>query len=297
MDVTLARLPNPGALIASAVMNTPTRPSPRAGLPDRRVSVRGVEQPLGRLAAYNRLCGFGLRDVVPATWIHVLAFPLQTWLMGKRDFPFPLVGIVHVSNTIQQFRGVNVTERLDLTCHADNLAPHRRGVTFDLACEARVGDDLVWRGVSNYLARGASLGEPVPDTGAPERPEPPPVTGRWRLPADLGRRYADVSGDINPIHLSRVSAMPFGFKRPIVHGMWTFARALAALDGRLPAAYRVDGRFVKPILLPARADFGEARDEAGYRIAVTNRDGKPYFTAVITRLASDAPEPSAAPAR
>lgn len=284
MDVTLPRLPNAAQLITGAVLTTPFRPSPRAGLPDRRVQVLDVVQPVARLAAYNRVCGFGLRDVVPATWIHVLTFPLQTWVMGQRDFPFPLVGIVHVTNTIEQFRGVAVTDRLELSARADNLAPHRRGVTFDLIGEARVRGELAWRGVSNYLARGASLGVDAPDTGAPDRPAPVPVAGQWRLPANLGRLYADVSGDVNPIHLSRLTALPFGFKRPIIHGMWTYARALAALEGRLPAAYRVDGRFAKPILLPAKVGFGEARDNAGYRLAVMNRDGKPYLTASVTPL-------------
>ena len=35
---------------------------------------------------------------------------------------------------------------------------------------------------------------------APEL-EPPPVDAQWRLPGDLGRRYAAVSGDRNPIHM------------------------------------------------------------------------------------------------
>lgn len=320
MDVILAKLPNAGAQIATAVFSTPWRPSPEAGLPERRVRVQGIRQSVSRLAAYNRVCGFGLRDVVPSTWIHVLSFPLQTWLMAQRDFPFPLVGLVHVTNTIEQLRPVLVTERLDLAVQAANLAPHRKGVTFDLVGEASVGDEVVWRGVSNYLARGASLGEAAatdetsrppaaapqpssataPDLAAPQAdsiPEAParsaglegsdqlPLTGQWRLPGDLGRRYAGVSGDVNPIHLSALTARPLGFKRPIIHGMWTYARVLAALDGRLPDAYRVEGRFLRPILLPTKVGFGEARDADQFRAVVMNREQKPYLTISVTPLA------------
>ena len=86
------------------------------------------------------------------------------------------------------------------------------------------------------------------------RPDEAELTpsAEWRLGGDLGRRYAAVSGDRNPIHLHALTAKPFGFPRAIAHGMWTKARCLAALEGRLPDAFSVDVRFRKPILLPGR---------------------------------------------
>src|SRR5213076_2448555 len=81
----------------------------------------------------------------------------------------------------------------------------------------------------------------------------------WKLPGDIGRRYAAVSGDRNPIHLHPLSARLFGFPRAIAHGMWTKARALAAQEAELPDAYTTSVRFRKPILLPSRVEFG-ARD-------------------------------------
>jgi acyl dehydratase len=81
------------------------------------------------------------------------------------------------------------------------------------------------------------------------------VSAEWRLGADLGRRYAAVSGDRNPIHMHAWSAKPLGFKQAIAHGMWTKARCLAAIESRLPDAFRVDVRFRKPIFLPGRVEF------------------------------------------
>jgi acyl dehydratase len=77
----------------------------------------------------------------------------------------------------------------------------------------------------------------------------------WRVPADQGRRYAAVSGDYNPIHLSAWTARPFGFKRPIAHGWWTLARALAELDTDLPASCVIEARFVSPLSLPGTVFF------------------------------------------
>lgn len=281
-DVVLDAVPSATGLMARSVLATPWRPSPRAGLPERRVSVPGVGHDLDKVAAYNRVCGFVLRDRLPSTWLHVLSFPLQVHLMAQRDFPFGLAGLVHLSNTIEQIRPVELTQPVDLSTQASRLAPHKRGSTFDMVSQARIGESLVWRGTSTYLAR--SLTPPPRAQAPPSLPrlvDLPPVTSRWTLPADLGRRYAQVSGDINPIHLSSVTAKAFGFGRPIAHGMWTFARVLAALDERLWSGYRADMRFLAPILLPARVAFAH---EPGFTVAVTTDDGKPYARGTIRQL-------------
>ena len=109
--------------------------------------------------------------------------------------------------------------------------------------------------------------------------EQPESTGTsWQLGGDLGRRYAAVSGDHNPIHLYGLTAKAFGFPRQIAHGMWSKARCLAALDGRLPEAVTVDVAFKKPVLLPGRVLFASARRDGGYAFALSRpRDGKPHL--------------------
>jgi len=204
------------------------------------------------LADYAHLCGFTLRDELPPTYPHVLAFGLHMDLLGKA--PFSAVGVVHIANRIVQHRPLLLGEELTITARVSELRPHRRGRQFDFVSEARVGDELVWEDVSTNLKRGGG-DESVRDAW---EFEDPPVTAQWRLPDDLGRRYAAVSGDHNPIHMHALTAKAFGFPRAIAHGMWTKARCLAAL--RLPDAFEVDVRFKKPILLPSKVTFGEAED-------------------------------------
>jgi acyl dehydratase len=202
------------------------------------------------LAKYAHVCAFTLRDELPATYPHVLAFGMHMDLLGKA--PFSAVGVVHIANRIVQHRPIRLGEELSLKARVTDLRPHRRGRQFDFVTEARVGDELVWEDISTNLKRGGG------DESAREAWvfENPPVTAHWRLPDDLGRRYAAVSGDHNPIHLHALTAKAFGFPRAIAHGMWTKARCLAAL--RLPDAFSVDVRFKKPILLPSQVTFGEA---------------------------------------
>lgn len=276
-------LPDVGVKIAQGLLNARRRPSPDKGLPDKAVVITDLTQDAERAAAYSRVCGYGVRSFVPSTWLHVLTFPLQAQIMSGADFPFPPAGIVHVSNEITMHRPVGVTETLRLSVEAKNLQPHKKGATFDFRGTIHVGDQLVWEGVSNYLAPKAKVaGEPV----AAEREQMPDgvPSQRWRVPADQGRRYAKVSGDVNPIHLHPLTARVFGFKRPIIHGMWTHARALAAFGGTLPEAYQVRVQFTKPISLPSTVGFIADHADGFRRFAVVGKDDKPRLVGSLRAL-------------
>ena len=249
------------------------RPS---GLPDSTLVRGDVRVDPAHLAAYDRVCGFRLTDTLPATYPHVLAFPLAMRLMSGSDFPFPVVGLVHVANRITLRRPVASSEALDLSVHATDLRPHDRGRQFDVVAVASVGGEQVWHGVSTYLSKSGG------GSGPRDRPAfaPPAASAVWRVPARTGTDYAAVSGDHNPIHTSRIGARLFGFPGPIAHGMWTKARCLAALEGRLPAAYTVDVAFKLPILLPAKISFHAAPSPDGWEFRVDS--GKPHLAGLVT---------------
>jgi acyl dehydratase len=169
------------------------------------------------------------------------------------------------------------------------LTPHPRGVSVTIHTEARAGGDTVWAQSSTMLHRG----EHDPDAPTPPGPPPTgelPAGARWRLPADLGRRYAAVSGDRNPIHLHGLTAKPFGFARPLAHGMWTHARCLAALGPQLPDAVTIEVAFRRPLLLPAVVSFAEAEVDGG-AIAFGVRDaddGTPHLDGIARQSLSGA---------
>jgi acyl dehydratase len=249
-----------------------------SSLPSDELSRSDVTVDVGHLAAYNRVCGFGLRDELPATYPHVLAFPLQMRLMTSAGFPFPLPGLVHIANRITVSRPVLASERFDLRVRAVDLRPHERGRQFDVVSELVVDSAVVWTDVSTYLRREGSSGSG--GSGPSDVPEPSAV---WSVPGDIGRQYAAVSGDSNPIHLNTLAARLFGFRRAIAHGMWTKARSLAALDGRIPPAYTVDVRFKLPVLLPAKLGFSASSAGDGWEFAVHDvRAGHPHLTGSIS---------------
>jgi acyl dehydratase len=235
----------------------------------------------GKLAEYQRVCGFRLSDALPATYPHMLAFPLSMDLMTRLSFPFGVIGLVHVENAATLTRAVTADEPLDIRVHTADLRPHERGQQFDVVAEAITGGETVWTSRSTYLHRSGGGGG---SAESKERPAPPAPSAVWSVPGDIGRRYAAVSGDSNPIHLHPLSARLFGFPRAIAHGMWVKARCLAALEGHLPEAYTVGVRFKLPMLLPAKAAFSTSVDASGHReFAVHDaRSGKPHLSGSVT---------------
>jgi acyl dehydratase len=245
-------------------------------LPDRTLVLRGAELDPDRVAAYARVCGFGVRNIVPGTFPHVLGFPLQLKLMTERSFPFSALGLVHVANRIDVLAPLPVGARLDLEARAENLRPHRLGRQLDMVVEASLGGRTAWRGRSTYLRRGGEA-DPGRSSGEADDEDPRPgltTAALWRVPGHVGRAYASVSGDRNPIHLHALTARPFGFPGAIAHGMWTKARCLAAFEGRLPDAYAIEVRFKAPLRIPGTARLLTGRRHERRKLAVESADGE-----------------------
>lgn len=256
--VELTTVPSLPAIYSAAARGAATRKLTRTAaapgtLPDTRYRLRGVVPPAHRLTDYQHLVGEPAADRLPACFVHVLSFPVAMALMASREFPLPLMGMVHLSNRIDQFAPIVLGESIDFDVHASDLAAHHRGTEVRITASASVSGEVRWRGESMYLAKGVFLGGTGRlETGA--RPEftPPEPTGSWNLPADIGRRYAAVSGDFNPIHLSSVSARALGFKRAIAHGMYLSARAVAATGVRSWDSMTQTVSFGSPALIPGR---------------------------------------------
>jgi acyl dehydratase len=246
------------------------------------------------VAAYAKVCGFALRDTLPPTYPHMLAFPLHMAVMSDGSFPFGAVGLVHVENSIAQRRPIGIAEEMAIRVRPTKLQPHPKGRTFSLQTEVLVDGKVAWESTSTMLRRGKPANGELHQLKHPAGgevdavrwegvPAEAPASAEWRLPGDLGRRYGGVSGDRNPIHMHSLTAKPLGFPGAIAHGMWTKARALAQLEARLPEAFEVDVRFRKPILLPARVEF--AGQDADREILFAVRDaekGTPHLDGRVT---------------
>ncbi len=212
---------------------------------------------------YAALCGYGDARKVPGTYPHVLAAPMHLKVLTHPNFPLKLPGLVHIRNDVRQHRPIGLDETVTVLVHVDGHREVHNGLEFDLC--TRIEDKagaLVWESASTNLLRQRSSGGKKPGSGEPDLSGLAPRE-TWQVSASIGRRYGLAAGDVNPIHMHNAAAKLFGFPRAIAHGMWSFARCIAALDAqRELGGFHADVAFRKPILLPSsvvfRADDGDA---------------------------------------
>jgi len=270
-------MPRLGPTLARAVLQR----RHATGQPDpARLSVTAQPVDPERLWRYQQLCGFRVSDLLPPSYPHLIAFPLMMARFARPDFPFPVLGLVHLTNRLRQHRPIRSSERLDFSVRLADRRSHPAGELIDLITEASSGAEPVWQETSSYLHRSGRSGE----GRSRQQPEPVEAAIGWDVPADIGRRYAAISGDRNPIHLHRLTARPFGFGRPIAHGMWLLARTLAAFEGRLPDGFEVVAEFQAPVLLPSRVLLRSGRPIGHWDFSVHDaRTGKPHLTGTVSR--------------
>lgn len=271
-----------------------------AVLPAVSHEVREVRADVGNLTAYQHLLGETASDVLPAGFIHALAFPVAMSVLNRDDFPLPLLGMIHLRNVIEYRRPVSFTEPLDIMARAENLRAHRAGTQVDIAVEVRASDagtsgknSVCWCGVSTYLAKGVFL-PGIDKASAPAVPQgftAPDPTALWQLGVDTGRAYAAVSGDFNPIHLSVLSAKALGLRRSIAHGMYLASRALADVGPVKGDAFRWEVAFEAPVFLPARvalhistAESAEGGWLQSSYVAWSPRSGRKHFSGTVSAL-------------
>ena len=281
--VILESLPPPAKLYGRALQGIFKRAEGVAELPPLRLVRPSVALDPEQIGRYARVCGFIPEQGVPVTFPHVMAFPLHLMLLTDPAFPWPAMGLVHVSNSVRLRRTLHSGQALRIEVESGALVAHDKGQAFTLHTRIYRGGEAVWDADSVYLKRGVAGHR---HASAPQADTTPPALvreARWQLPAQLGRDYAKASGDFNPIHLHALAAKAFGFPRAIAHGMWTLGRTLAALQpSKQLGAANVQGDFKSPIFLPAETtlwtaplsamerDF-EVRDLAGERLHLRGR--------------------------
>lgn len=235
----------------------------------------------GDPAAYAKVCGLPDSPMLPVCFPDMLSRGLQLAVLTDPAFPVPLLGIVHVRQRIEQRRAIAADEPLSGHVWVEGHRPVRRGGELDMHTVISNGEEELWHGVTTILSRDLPRlpQEPTQDPEQKQRKNKeqesetyfqPERSTAWAVPEDLGRRYARVSGDVNPIHQYAWTAKLFGFKRAIAHGWWTLARCLAEIDvssDPWPGVLSVDARFLSPVSLPSTVWFS-----SGPASSVSNRE-------------------------
>ncbi|HUR41246.1 MAG TPA: MaoC/PaaZ C-terminal domain-containing protein [Verrucomicrobiae bacterium] len=274
MNLVLDQMPAPGPLSLKAFGTLRRKPKPGVALPRLSVSLEKSTFDAKNLAAYRAICGFAQDNgTVPIPYPQVHAIHLQMHLLTQRQFPLPLIGLVHLKNRIVQERELREDEVFGVQVALVGDRVSDKGLEFDLQTTLTDAQgQQPWVAVATVLHRGKKSSKkkgpaPAPDTRLGDYKQ-------LDAPEDIGRRYGRIAGDMNPIHLYPLTAKLLGFDRHIAHGMWSMARCASMLQnslGRAPSELEV--QFKLPLFLPARAAMRHGREGDGYTFALLGRDG------------------------
>ena len=243
------------------------------------------------LAAYAQVCGAAAGTTLPIAYPHVLATPLHLAMLGAEAFPVKLFGLVHVHNRIAMRQPLSAEEPAEIRTWIEGHRETERGQEFDLHSEYVVAGEPLWDETCTFLARkrpppgatrsnlSARSAEGAPDAVAVK-------SSSFRAPAGLGRRYGFISGDVNPIHMSDLTARAFGFPRAIAPGMWSLGRVASDFEAeQFDGGCELSVTFKLPIYMPAWLMLQRWPIENGSGFALRDGQGeKPHLIGTLKSL-------------
>jgi acyl dehydratase len=209
------------------------------------------------LARYTDICGAPEERGVPPAYLHVVAMPLHMQLFVVKNFPVKVLGLIHLRNTIRVLGSVHVSTPLRARVHFDTMRITDFGQEYDFTTRFEQSGNLIWEEVSTMFARGNSPpkeGAKRPSIERSAHPDSGVATETLEIGENTGWRYAQISGDFNPIHLTARTAKMFGFKQAVAHGMWSLGRCLGSAAKQLPnSQVQIDTQFKLPVYVPSQA--------------------------------------------
>ena len=280
---TAPALPSMGPGLVLRVLSKRPRPS-AAGVPAPLSSefvLPGLD--LDHVARYARALGFA-PGAVPLTWWYLPVQRAHMATLLSDAFPYRLAGIVHVENELVAHAEAHPAAPVHIATRIDILPPTSSGAVYcTLETVGSANGKPIFTSTSKYLAvRGQRTGKDGGKGGRPASAVKSPVKSAvkpavkpavqpgapidsWTLAPSSGRAYARISGDWNPIHLTRWSARLMGLPAPIIHGMQSLAKTCAALEksaGRRVA--RISVRFTAPVPLGSTAELTAGSEPGRY---------------------------------
>ena len=248
-------------------------------LPEVSFVVPSVILDADHLSQYCDICGFKESKDVPFIYPQILTFGLMLEFMGSEYCPWPAAGMVHIVNRIEQHNPLFIGDDLRIELSTGDLFRHEKGQMFNIKFQVLRGGHLVWQATQSTLCRVVK--QPVGEQYRSVMHSETRLSRQasFSVPANIGRLYGKVSGDVNPIHLTTLTARAFGFKRAIAHGMWTKARALSALlpEGITERAM-AEVEFKLPLYLPGTVSLWSNRSAKCAKFELRDRQGeKPHL--------------------
>ncbi|MCW8107380.1 MaoC/PaaZ C-terminal domain-containing protein [Alteromonas ponticola] len=236
--------------------------------------------------SYCALVDWDEKNSLHPLYSQMMSLGLQMQCLADKRNPFPLLGLVHISNDVWQ--SMHLDRHLLLSLHAKlgELKAHPKGWVIDVIIEGHQQGTCVYRADASYLMRihapHVAKGTQKQQKGRQVFWETYQHAAHVHIPDNIGRKYARISNDYNPIHLFTITAKLFGFKQAIAHGMWSLAKCYSLLetDKHETKNIHLNADFLKPVLLPAECVLMKNSGETETQFVLLNSEtSEPHIKA------------------
>lgn len=279
----LEAAPGMGGLLFKAATKKGQRLAVGDAIPQLEAGLRQVRFLPKQLDEYATLVGAPDSEYMPLIAPHILAAPLHLHLLTQPVCPLKAMGLIHLRNSVEVLKPIPKHQAMDVHVTIGETTWVHKGLEVDVKTEVQVDGETVWRESSVIFSRQSAARDIPRRERNTDEVQWSQESEKWALASNLGRRYASVSGDWNPIHLYGWTAKLFGFSRPIIHGMWSFARCMSLFPVG-PCRLAID--FQRPIGLPGKPVLNTRLEDDGstrFQLA-RGTDGKSFLTGMHTPL-------------
>ena len=229
--------------------------------------------------------------VAPAV-LHALCFPSILTLLARKEVPVQPLGLVALHHEWRLVLPLPMGEAVSRHTRVVELYRDDRGTTVVVECRLSSRGVLAYREETTYLDKaGTGVPRAVVADCPRDLPEPVELRERYgvnaagrldigqraavtlaRMTPDTARQWRKLSGDANPIHVSRAVARVFGYRKLVLHGAAIDAWAAHGLGvtGDRPTEGAVT--FRAPLLLPNQVEL--VTMDAGDAVVIEKRSGR-----------------------
>ncbi|MEG3766170.1 MaoC/PaaZ C-terminal domain-containing protein [Alteromonas sp. 14N.309.X.WAT.G.H12] len=221
-------------------------------------------------------------DIVHPCFLQAVSLPMHMACLSHKRSPFPLLGLIHRSNRIQQFGPLDIQAPFHFSVGFEGITAHKLGWDIHMYTRVMQAEVPCYEASSTYLvrARAPHTGGKIPRKEHGKTFQDESLSEKYvfkaalSAPSNMGRRYAKVSKDANPIHLYAATARLFGFPQAIAHGMWTLSYCVSQFEVADRVKHiSVQCDFKKPLLLPGNAKLLAYEENGETHFSLINDEG------------------------
>lgn len=211
----------------------------------------------------------------PLSYLYCIAQRAQIATMLDKEFSIALPGMVHLENVLKAEKEWSVDKPFEIEVKLE--VAHKAEGSLIPKCEVYFYQDSekVVSCLSTYMARRKSASSSKKKSKQAFALPQASHSQTWSITADTGKKYAQVSGDHNPIHTYDFFAKLMGFKRSIAHGWYSVAKAAVEAEKKQEKNIRfIEVAFKSPVFLPSEQKFSFFEEGKKLGFALQNSEEK-----------------------